>query len=50
MLDGGSLTSHGSQHVARCSLALSHNKRFCHGHFGRPCSQGSAISVFFFGV
>ena len=46
MLDGGSLASHHSQHVGRCSLAVSHHKRSCHGCFGRPGTQGSAISAF----
>ena len=46
MLDGGSLASHSSQHVARCSLVLPHHKRSHHGCFGRPCVQGSAISTF----
>ena len=46
MLDGGSLASHSSQYVGRHSSGLSHHKRSCHGCFGRPCSQGSAMSVF----
>ena len=46
MLDGGSLASHHSQHVSRCSSAVSHCKRSHHGCLGRPGSQGSAISVF----
>ena len=46
MLNGGSWTSYSSQHVDRCSLALSHQKRSHHGKFGRLCAQGSAISTF----
>ena len=46
MLDGGSLASHHSQHVGRCSLAVSHGKRSCCGCFGRPGTQGSVISAF----
>ena len=46
MLDGGSLASQSSEHVGRCSSAVSHHKRSCHGCFGRPCVQGSAISAF----
>ena len=46
MLDGGSLASHSSQHVGRCSLAVSHRKRSHHGCFGRPGAQGYAISAF----
>ena len=46
MLDGGSLAFHSSQHVGRCSLALTHCKRSCHGCFSRPYTQRSAISVF----
>ena len=46
MLDGGSLASHSSQHVGRCSLVVSHSKRSHHGCFGRPGTQGSAISAF----
>ena len=46
MLDGGSLASHSSQHVGRCSLTLSHHKRSHHGCFSRPCAQGSSISAF----
>ena len=46
MLDGGSLASHSSQHVGRCSSVLSHHKRSHHGCFGRPCAQESAISAF----
>ena len=45
MLDGGPLASHSSQHVGRCSLAVSHCKR-SHGCFGRPDTQGSVISAF----
>ena len=37
-LNGGSLGPHSSQHVGRHSS--------CHGCFGRPGTQGSAISVF----
>ena len=46
MLDGGSLASNHSQHVGRCSLAVSHCKRSHHGCFGRPGTQGSVISAF----
>ena len=46
MLNGASLASHSSQHVGRCSLAVSHHKRSCHGSLGRPGTQGSAISAF----
>ena len=46
MLDGGSLASHHSQHVGRCSSAVSHHKRSRHGCFGRTGAQGSAISAF----
>ena len=42
MLDGG----HSSQHAGRCSSAVSHHKRSCHGCFNRPGTQGSAISAF----
>ena len=45
MLDGGSLASHHSQHVGRCSSAMSHHKRSC-GCFNGPGAQGSAISAF----
>ena len=46
MLDGGSLASHHSQHVGRCSSAVSHQKRSHYGSFGQPGAQGSAISAF----
>ena len=46
MLDGGSLASHHSQHVGRCSSVVSHHKKSCHGCFGRPGAQGSVISAF----
>ena len=46
MLYGGSLASHSSQHVGRCSLVVSHCKRSHHGCFGRPGTQGSVISAF----
>ena len=46
MLDGGSLASHHSQHVGRCSSVVSHCKRSRHGCFGRPGAQGSVISAF----
>ena len=46
MLGGGSLASHSFQHFGRHSSAVSHNKRSHCGCFGRPCVQGSAISVF----
>ena len=39
MLDGGSLASHSSQHVGRCSSVVSHHKRSC-GCFGRLDAQG----------
>ena len=45
MLDGGSLTSHTSQHVGRCSSAVPHPKRSRHGCLSRPGAQGSAISA-----
>ena len=46
MLDGGTLASHHSQHVGRCSLAVYHHKRSHHGCFSRPGTQGSVISAF----
>ena len=46
MLDGGSLASHSSQHAGRHSSAVSHHKRSHRGCFGRPGTQGSAISAF----
>ena len=46
MLDGGSLASHSSQCVGRCSSVVSHCKRSRHGCFGRPGTQGSVISAF----
>ena len=46
MLDGSSLASHSSQHAGRHSLAVSHCKRSHCGCFGRPGTQGSAISAF----
>ena len=46
MLDGGSLASHHSQHVGRCSSVVFYCKKSCHGCFGRPGTQGSTISVF----
>ena len=46
MLNGGSLGSHSSQHVGRCSLAVSHHKRSRCGCFSRPDTQGSVISAF----
>ena len=46
MLDGGSLASHSSQHVGRCSLVVSHHKRSRCGCFSRSGTQGSAISTF----
>ena len=46
MLDGGSLAPHSSQHVGRCSLAVAHHKRSCHGCLSRPGTQGSTISAF----
>ena len=46
MLDGGSLASHSSQHVGRCSSVVSHHKRSHHGCFGRPGTEGSEISAF----
>ena len=46
MLDGGSLASYSSQHVGRCSSAVSHHKKSCHGCFVRPGAQRSVISAF----
>ena len=46
MLDGGSLPSHHSQHVGRCSLAVSLCKRSRRGCFSRLGTQGSVISAF----
>ena len=46
MLDGGSLAFHSSQHVGRCSLALSCHKSSHHGCLSMPGAQGSAISAF----
>ena len=45
VLDGGSLASHSSQCVGRCSLAMPHHKRSHHGCLSRPGTQGSAISA-----
>ena len=44
--DGNSLAPHSSQHVGRCSSAVPHHKRSCHGCLGRPGVQGSAICAF----
>ena len=46
MLGGGSLAPHSSQHVGRHSSAVSHCKRSDHRCFGRPGTQGSAVSAF----
>ena len=46
MLNGGSLASHSSQHVGRCSLVVPSSKRSHRGCFGRPGAQGSVISAF----
>ena len=46
MLDEGSLASHSSQHVGRCSSVVSHHKKSHHGCFGRSGAQGSAVSAF----
>ena len=46
MLDGGSLASHSSRHAGRPSWVVSHCKRSRHGCFGRPGTQGSAVSAF----
>ena len=46
MLDVGSLASHHSQHVGRCSSVVSHHKRSHHGCFCSPGTQGSVISAF----
>ena len=46
MLDGGSLASHSSQHAGRCFSAVPSSKRSHCGCFGRPGTQGSAISAF----
>ena len=46
MLDGGSLASHSSQHAGRCALAVPSSQKSRHGCFGRPGTQGSAISAF----
>ena len=40
ILDGGSLASHSSQHVGKCSLLVSCLKGSCHGCFGRLDAQG----------
>ena len=45
MLDGGSLASHSSQHAGRCSLMVPSSKKSHRGCFGRPGTQGSAISA-----
>ena len=45
MLGGGSLAPHSSQHVGRCSSAVSHHKRSHHGCLSRTGAQGSAISA-----
>ena len=36
MSDVGSLASHSSQHVSRCSWGMLQHKRSCHGCFIRP--------------
>ena len=46
MLDGGSLASHSSQHIGRCSLVVTHFKRPCHGCFSWPGAQGCAVFAF----
>ena len=46
MLDGGSLAPYSSQHVGRCSPAVPHNKRSCHGCLSKPGALGSAIFAF----
>ena len=46
MLDGGSLASYSSQHVARCSSVVSYHQGSNHGCFGRPGAHESAISAF----
>ena len=46
MFDEGSLASHSSQHIGRCSSALSCDIRSHCGCFGRPGAQESGISAF----
>ena len=46
LLDGGSLASHSSQHVGRCSSSVSHHKGSCCGCFGRPGTQESTMPAF----
>ena len=46
MLDGGSLASHSSQHVGRCSSVVPSSKRTHSGCFSGPGAQGSMISAF----
>ena len=46
MLVGGSLASHSSQHIGRCSSVVLCHKRSCHGSYGRPGTQGSVIYAF----
>ena len=43
MLGRGSLATHSSLHVGRCSSVLSSHKRSYCGCFGRPCVQRFAI-------
>ena len=43
LLDGGFLNS---QNVGRYSSLVFFDKKFCHGCFGRPGVQGSAITAF----
>ena len=46
LLDGGSLASHSSQHVGRCSSVVSHHEISHIVCFGRPGTQESVISAF----
>ena len=46
MLDGGSLASHSSQDVGRCSSSVSHHNRSHQRCFDRLGAQGSAITAF----
>ena len=45
LLHGGSLASHCSQYIGRCSLPVCHCKRSHQGCFNRPSAKGSVISA-----
>ena len=46
LLDGGSLASHSSHDVWRCSSSVSSHKGSQHGCFVRPGAQGSVMAAF----